>query len=97
VVDVVDGRVGGLFRTPPFEVEVRVDEAVFVPEMDVGRFVADVPVTGRLAAAAGVVVFVTGDAFTFSLLLEAPGLVIGSSLPDTMLDSTGVAGATSSV
>jgi hypothetical protein len=75
-----------------------VDEAVLVvPEMDVGRFVADVPVTGRLAAAAGVVVFFTRDAFTFSLLLEASGLVIGSSLPDTMLDSTGVAGATSSV
>jgi hypothetical protein len=98
VVDVVDGRVGGLFRTPPFEVEVRVDEAVLVvPEMDVGRFVADVPVTGRLVAVAGVVVFFTGEAFTFSLLLEASGLVISSSLPDMMLDSTGVAGATSSV
>jgi hypothetical protein len=98
VPDVVVGRVGGLPRVLPFEPGVRVvDEAVLGPEIELGLFVAEVPETGRFVAeVADAVVFLAGDALTFSLSLEVSGLVTGSSLPETALDSTGVAGGISS-
>jgi len=98
VPDVVVGRVGGLPRVLPFEPGVRVVvEAVLGPEIELGLFVAEVPETGRFVAeVADVVVFFAGDALTFSLSLEVSGLVTGSSLPETALDSTGVAGGISS-
>lgn len=87
VVEVVEGRVGGRFRVPPL-VEVRAVVVLVVLEMELGRFVAVVPDTGRLVA----VVDLAGDALTFSLSLAASGLVTGSSLPDRTVESTGVAG-----
>lgn len=92
----VAGRVGGFPSVLPVDPGVRVlDEVVLRPEIELGRFVADVPDdTGRFVVV--VVVFFTGDALTFSLSLEVSGLVAGSSLPDIALDSTGVAGGTSS-
>jgi hypothetical protein len=96
VPEVVAGRVGGFPSVLPFDPGVRLlDEVVLRPEIELGRFVADVPEdTGRFVVV--VVVFFTGDALTFSLSLEVSGLVAGSSLPDIALDSTGVAGGTSS-
>ncbi len=95
---VVVGRVGGLPRVLPFEPGVRVvDEAALGLEIELGLLVADVPETGRFVAeVADAVVFLAGDALTFSLSLEVSGLVTGSSLPETALDSTGVAGGISS-
>lgn len=96
VLEVVGGRVGGLFNVPPL-VEVRAPAVVGfeTPDMEVGRFVVDAePDKGRLEVEVAVLV---GDALTFSLefslSLGPSGLVMGSSLPDMMVDdSTGVAG-----
>lgn len=98
VLVVVGGRVGGLFNVPPL-VEVRAPAVVGfeTPDMEVGRFVVDAePDKGRLEVEVEVAVLV-GDALTFSLefslSLGPSGLVMGSSLPDMMVDdSTGVAG-----
>lgn len=88
VVDVVVGRVGGLFNV--LLVEVRDAEVGFVADdMEVGLFVAVVPETGRLVVAE-VALFFAGEVATFSL--AASGLVIGSS-PEGAVESTGVAGA----
>jgi hypothetical protein len=92
VVPVV-GRVGGLFNVlevvPVREVEVAVLDAA---EVEVGRLVAVVELeTGRLVVVAVLVVDLAGDAGVFSL--DASGLDLPiSSLPDSTVESTGVAG-----
>lgn len=98
VVVVVGGRVGGLFNVPPLAAEGREVDVVGLgaPDMELGRFVAGVPETGRLVAVELLVgLFLVGEAFTFSLSLETSGLVTGSSLPESTVESTGVAGGAS--
>ena len=97
-VVVVAGLVGGLFRVLPLVTEVRVVEVVLGgPDMEVGRFVVVVvPDNGRRVAVVEVGLFLTGEVLAFSLSLEASGLVMRSSPPDIMDDSTGVAGVANS-
>lgn len=94
VVVVVAGRVGGLFRVLPLVAAGRVVEVVVLegPDMEVGRLVVVVPDKGRLVLVVEEGLFLTGEALTFSLSLETSGLVTGSSLPERMVESTGVAG-----
>lgn len=92
-VVVVDGRVGGLLSeledVVPRAVEVAVLDAVV--EDEVGRLVVVELDTGRLEVAVALVVVLAGDAGVFSL--EASGLDFStSSLPDSIVESTGVAG-----
>lgn len=93
-VVVVAGRVGGLFRVLPLVAAGRVVEVVVLegPDMEVGRFVVVVPDKGRRVLVVEEGLFLTGEALTFSLSLETSGLVTGSSLPERMVESTGVAG-----
>lgn len=95
-VVVVAGRVGGLFRVLPLVAAERVVEVVVLegPDMEVGRLVVVVvdPDKGRLVLVVEEGLFLTGEALTFSLSLETSGLVTGSSLPERMVESTGVAG-----
>lgn len=98
-VVVVAGRVGGLFRVLPLVAAERVAEVVVLegPDMEVGRLVVVVvvdPDKGRLVLVVEEGLFLTGEALTFSLSLETSGLVTGSSLPERMVESTGVAGGT---
>lgn len=97
VVDVVVGRVGGLFSVLPLVVLVAVVVVVLVVlDVDPGRLVAVVPDTGRLVPFADVVLFLAGDdSSAFSLVasgLDFSGLVLASSPPDRMEESTGVSG-----
>lgn len=92
-VEVVVGRVGGLLKVLPFVEERAVDVVLEAPEIELGRFVV-VEATGRFVVvlvADEVADFFSGEV-TFSLSLEASGLVTGSSLPDRRVESTGVAG-----
>lgn len=86
----VVGRVGGLLSVLPLAAARAVDAAVLVaPETVLGRLAAAVPDNGRFV----VVVVFSGEDLIFSLsLIEASGLVTGPSLPDRMVESTGVAG-----
>jgi hypothetical protein len=86
----VVGRVGGLLSVLPLAAARAVDAAVLdAPEIELGRLAAAVPDTGRFV----VVVVFSGEDLIFSLsVTAASGLVTGSSLPDKMVDSTGVAG-----
>lgn len=90
---------GGLFNVPPLVVEGREVDVVGLgaPDMELGRFVTGAPDTGRLAVVVVLEVglLLVGDALTFSLSLEVSGLVTGSSLPESTVESTGVAGGTS--
>jgi hypothetical protein len=73
-------------------VDARVVEVLLGgPDIELGRFVVDVPDTGCLDTV-DVGLFFTGEALAFSLSFEASGLVSGPSLPDMIVDSTGVAG-----
>jgi hypothetical protein len=93
-VEVVVGRVGGLLKVLPFVEERAVDVVLEAPEIELGRFVV-VEATGRFVVvlvADEVADFFSGEEATFSLSLEASGLVTGSSLPDRRVESTGVAG-----
>lgn len=93
VVVPVVGRVGGLFNVLEAVlvrvVEVAVLDAV---EDEVGRLVTVAELeTGRLVVVAVLVVDLAGDAGVFSL--DASGLDLSiSSLPDSTVESTGVAG-----
>lgn len=93
VADVIDGRVGGLLSVVegvPFAVE-EVAVLDVVVEDEVGRLVVAELDTGRLEAAVVLVVVLAGDAGTFSL--AASGLDLPtSSLPESNVESTGVAG-----
>lgn len=89
-VEVVVGRVGGLFKAP-LVVEARdVDDGFVAEDMEVGLLVAVVPETGRLVVAE-VGLFLAGEVTAFSLATS--GLVTGSSPPERRVESTGVAGA----
>lgn len=92
-VVVVGGRVGGLFKVVP-PIDVREDVVdLGADDMEVGRFVVVEPDSGRLVVDVvllDVGLFFAGDILVFSF--PASGLVMGSSLPERMLDSTGVAG-----
>lgn len=93
VVAVVDGRDGGLLSeledVVPRAVEVAVLDVVV--EDDVGRLAVVELDTGRLDVAVVLVVVLAGDAGVFSL--DASGLDLSTaSLPDSIVESTGVAG-----
>lgn len=102
VLGVVVGRVGGLPSVLPL-VEVRADAVVGleVDDMEVGRLVELVePDKGRLVVLDAVVLegdALVGEVLVFSLSLVPSGLVIGPSLPDMTVESTGVAGGAFSV
>ena len=99
---VVVGRVGGLPNVLPL-VEVRADAVVGLEaeDMEVGRLVELVePDKGRLVVLDAVVLegdALVGEVLVFSLSLVPSGLVIGPSLPDMTVESTGVAGGAFSV
>lgn len=93
VAEVVDGRVGGLLS----ELDEVVPRAVVVVAVldvvdeEVGRLAAAVELdVGRLEVAVVPVALLAGDAGTFSL--DASGLDLTSSLPESTVESTGVAG-----
>lgn len=96
------GRVGGLPNVLPL-VEVRADAVVGLEaeDMEVGRLVELVePDKGRLVVLDAVVLegdALVGEVLVFSLSLVPSGLVIGPSLPDMTVESTGVAGGAFSV
>lgn len=97
VAEVVDGRVGGLLSVLE-EVVPRAVEAVAVLEVvdeEVGRLVAAELDVGRLEVAAALVAVLAGDAGAFSLGTSGLDLPI-SSLPESNIESTGVAGGASS-
>lgn len=102
VLGVVVGRVGGLPSVLPL-VEVRADAVVGLEadDMEVGRLVELVePDNGRLVVLDAVVLegdALVGEVLVFSLSLVPSGLVIGPSLPDMTVESTGVAGGAFSV
>ena len=102
VLGVVVGRVGGLPNVLPL-VEVRADAVVGLEaeDMEVGRLVELVePDKGRLVVLDAVVLegdALVGEVLVFSLSLVPSGLVIGPSLPDMTVESTGVAGGAFSV
>lgn len=102
VLGVVVGRVGGLPSVLPL-VEVRADAVVGLEadDMEVGRLVELVePDKGRLVVLDAVVLegdALVGEVLVFSLSLVPSGLVIGPSLPDMTVESTGVAGGAFSV
>lgn len=92
MAEVVDGRVGGLLS----ELDEVVPRAVVVVAVldvvdeEVGRLAAVELDVGRLEVAVVPVALLAGDAGTFSL--DASGLDLTSSLPESTVDSTGVAG-----
>lgn len=89
----VEGRVAGLFNVLEVVLARVVELAVLdAVEDEVGRLAAVVELeVGRLVAAAGLVVDLAGDAGVFSL--DASGLDLPiSSLPESTVESTGVAG-----
>lgn len=95
VAEVVVGRVGGLLSE--LEVVPRAVEVVAVLEVveEVGRLAAVELEVGRLAVAVVPVAVLAGDAGAFSL--DASGLDLPtSSLPESNVESTGVAGGASS-
>ena len=102
VLGVVVGRVGGLPNVLPL-VEVRADAVVGLEadDMEVGRLVELVePDNGRLVVLDAVVLegdALVGEVLVFSLSLVPSGLVIGPSLPEMTVESTGVAGGAFSV
>ena len=102
VLGVVVGRVGGLPNVLPL-VEARADAVVGLEaeDMEVGRLVELVePDKGRLVVLDAVVLdgdALVGEVLVFSLSLVPSGLVIGPSLPDMTVESTGVAGGAFSV
>lgn len=102
VLGVVVGRVGGLPSVLPL-VEVRADAVVGLEadDVEVGRLVELVePDKGRLVVLDAVVLegdALVGEVLVFSLSLVPSGLVIGPSLPDMTVESTGVAGGAFSV
>lgn len=90
VVVVVVGRVGGLFSVLVLVREVEVVPGFAAVVDEVGRLVAAVTDTGRLDEAVELGLDLTGgDVGLFSF--ESSGLVT-SSLPESTVDSTGVAG-----
>lgn len=94
VAEVVVGRVGGLLSELVEEVGARVVEAAVLEvavEEDVGRFAVVELDTGCLDAEVVLVVVLAGDAGAFSL--DASGLeLLASSPPESIDESTGVAG-----
>lgn len=94
MVDVVVGRVGGLLSELVEEVGARVVEVAVrdvAVEEEMGRFAVVELVTGRLDAEVVLVEVLIGDAGAFSL--DASGLdLLASSLPESIDESTGVAG-----
>lgn len=93
VADVVVGRVGGLLSVLELVVLRVVEEAgvLDVVDEDVGRFEVAVPDTGRLEVVVALGLVLEGEVFTFSF--EASGLDLEtSSLPESKVDPTGVAG-----
>lgn len=97
VAEVVEGRVGGLLSELE-EVVPRAVEVVAVRDVvddEVGRLAAVELDVGRLEVAVVPVVVLAGEAGAFSL--DSSGLDLPtSSLPESNVESTGVAGGTSS-
>lgn len=95
MAEVVVGRVGGLLSELVEEVVPRVVEVAVLDvavEEEVGRFAVVELDTGRLDAEVVLAaVLVAGDTGAFSL--DASGLdLLASSLPESTVESTGVAG-----
>lgn len=102
-VEVVVGRVGGLFNVVELVVPRVVEDVVVFEAVDdvVGRLAVVVPDTARLVV---VVELLTGECLAFSLEasgldlaasgldLATSGLEFTSSLPERTVDATGVAG-----